>query len=80
MRSGNPNAVITISDGFEYSFIPNDPQSNYTQGEHNELPPIPKSGEVTTALVQKCNGMALRIPRKKIHYLVAGGKLAQQIQ
>ncbi|RJF37505.1 hypothetical protein [Pseudoalteromonas gelatinilytica] len=53
VRSGNPNAVITISDGFEYSFIPNDPQSNYTQGEHNELPPIPKSGEVTTALGTK---------------------------
>ncbi|MCF2900600.1 hypothetical protein ACSFVZ_16700 [Pseudoalteromonas sp. SYSU M81236] len=53
VRSGNPNAVITISDGFDYSFIPNDPQSNYTQGEHNELPPIPESGEVTTALGTK---------------------------
>ncbi|MEO2278881.1 hypothetical protein [Pseudoalteromonas pernae] len=50
VRSGNPNAVITISDGFDYSFVPNDPQSNYTQGEHNELPPIPESGAVSTAL------------------------------
>ena len=48
VKTGNPNAIITLSDGFSSSYMPNDPHSNYTQGESNSLPPIPSSGEVTT--------------------------------